>query len=336
MKLVADSLRLSATDLANYLGCKHLTDLDRAVAMGKLAKPDWFDPSLAILAKRGAQHESDYVEFLRGKGLSIVTLHGKPVEATVEAMKQGFDVIVQATLTEKNWLGNADILLKVGEKSSLGDWSYEVQDTKLSQNTRAATILQLCLYTDLLSRLQGAAPWKMYVVKPGKDFPTEEFMFTDFKAYYDLIKRNFEHAIATPTIGLYPEPVPHCDICRWWKRCDAQRHTDDHLSLIAGIRSLQRNELKRQGVGTLEQYARMAEPLFERPERGNIDSYLSVHEQAKIQLDGRITNKLLYKLLSTDPGRGCTDYRSQIKVTSTLISKGIRFMMKVDLNTCWE
>lgn len=304
MKLTADSLRLSATDLANYLGCRYLTELDRAVATGKLAKPDYFDPSLAILAKRGAQHEADYVEFLRNKGLSIIALHGKPVDDTVEAMKQGFDVIVQATLTERNWLGNADILLKVNENSNLGGWSYEVQDTKLSQNTRPATLLQLCLYTDLLSRIQGFVPSKMYVVKPGIDFPTEEFLFTDFRAYYDLIRRNFEHTIANPVNGLYPEPVPHCDICRWWKRCDAQRHTDDYLSLIAGIRTLHRNELTRQGVETLEQYARISEPLREKPERGNIESYRSIHEQAKIQLEGRIQNKLLYKLLASDPGRG--------------------------------
>ena len=304
MKLIAESIRLSATDLANYLGCRYLTELDRAVAMGKLKKPDYFDPSLGILAKRGAQHEADYVEFLRNKGLSIIALHGKPVDDTMEAMKQGYDVIVQATLTEKDWLGNADILLKVKEKSKLGDWSYEVQDTKLSQNTRPATILQLCLYTDLLSRIQGFIPSKMYVVKPGKDFPTEELLFTDFRAYYNLIRRNFERTIKGLPNGLYPEPVPHCDICRWWKRCDAQRHTDDHLSLIAGIRTLHRYELKRQGMETLEQYARTSEPLRKKPERGNIESYRSIHEQAKIQLEGRIASKLLYKLLITDPGRG--------------------------------
>ena len=304
MKVVADSIRLSATDLANYLGCRHLTELDRAVAMGKLPKPDWFDPSLAILAKRGAQHEAEYVEFLRAKGHTVSALHGKPQDATVEAMKQGFDVIVQATLSDVNWMGNADVLLKVNEKSNLGDWSYEVQDTKLSQNTRAASILQLCLYTDLLSRIQGFVPWKMYVVKPGKGFPTEDFLFTDFRSYYDLIRRNFERTIDNPPIGLYPEPVPHCDICRWWKRCDSQRHTDDHLSLIAGIRTLHRNELKRQDVITLEEYARLSDPLREKPERGNIESYRSIHHQARIQLDGRLKGKLVYDLLASDPGRG--------------------------------
>jgi hypothetical protein len=47
----------------------------------------------------------------------------------------------------------------------------------------------------------------MYVVKPGKNFPTEDFLFTDFRAYYDLIRRNFERTIDYPPTGLYPDPV---------------------------------------------------------------------------------------------------------------------------------
>jgi uncharacterized protein len=93
-------------------------------------------------------------------------------------------------------VGNADILLKVEGESRFGNWSYEVQDTKLSQNTRAATVLQLCVYTELLAEIQGAVPRLMHVVMPGEDFPMETFLFADFRAYYRLIKSNFEQAIA--------------------------------------------------------------------------------------------------------------------------------------------
>ena len=110
----------------------------------------------------------------------------------------GVEVITQATLSQDSWMGKTDILIKVEGKSKFGNWSYEVQDTKLSQNTRASTILQLCLYTDLLNDIQGSTPRKMYVVKPGDNFPTEEFLFTDFQAYYRLVKKNFEHVINAP------------------------------------------------------------------------------------------------------------------------------------------
>lgn len=135
--------------------------------------------------------------------------------------------------------------LKVPGKSKFGNWSYEVQDTKLAQNTRAATILHLCLYTDLLATLQESPPEKMYVVKPGDNFPTEEYRFAEFHAYYRLVKKNFEQVMAGSALSTYPDPVEHCNICRWWQVCDQKRHDDDHLSLVAGIRSLHIVELQR-------------------------------------------------------------------------------------------
>jgi uncharacterized protein len=48
MRKSGGSFELSATDLVGYLNCRHLTDLDRAVAEGQLAKPKIFDPLLEI------------------------------------------------------------------------------------------------------------------------------------------------------------------------------------------------------------------------------------------------------------------------------------------------
>ena len=104
-------------------------------------------------------------------------------------------------------MGYADILLKVPGRSKFGDWSYEVQDTKLAQNTRAATILQLCLYTELLSDIQGSVPEKMYVVKPGENFPSESYRFADFQAYYNTVKQDYERGIAQADASTYPDNV---------------------------------------------------------------------------------------------------------------------------------
>jgi uncharacterized protein len=58
-----DHFQLAATDLSNHLGCDHLTQLNRLVAKGEETKPNWNDPSLAVLAKRGEEHEAAYGEF---------------------------------------------------------------------------------------------------------------------------------------------------------------------------------------------------------------------------------------------------------------------------------
>ncbi len=302
MKYISNTFEFAATDLSNHLSCQHLTQLHRKVAMGELTKARWRDPSLDVLVKRGQDHEAAYVEYLSNKNLQVVNLNGQPQEKVVEAMAKGVDVIVQATLQHQQWMGYADILMKVPGRSKFGNWSYEVQDTKLAQNTRAATILQLCLYSELLSTLQASFPEKMYVVKPGDNFPTEEYRFAEFHSYFMLAKAGFEKVMSGPELPTYPDPSEHCNICNWWQVCDRQRHEDDHLSLVAGIRSLHRVELQRQHIQTLEQFAKTEK--LEKPERGNRETFIRKQAQAKIQLNGRDQNKLLHESLATELGRG--------------------------------
>lgn len=301
MKLLEKSFSLAATDLSNHLSCRHLTNLSTLVARGDLKDPSYRDPSLEILFQRGRDHEAAYVAHLNKEGLDTINLDGKPESETIKAMKKGYDVMVQPTLQEGKWMGRADILLKVATPSDLGNWSYEVQDTKLSQNTKAGTILQLCLYSELVGNIQGVAPKQLHVVTPGDPFSTESYSFADFRAYYNLVKQSFETFMEKipPT---YPDPVEHCGICRWWQVCDKKRHEDDHLSLVAGIQSLHIEELKSQKIDTLEQFAEAK--TIEKPKRGNKETFKKKQDQAKIQLAGRHQNQLLHQLLPIEPGRG--------------------------------
>src|SRR4051812_43958337 len=104
MQLLGQELVLSATDLSNFLGCRHRTALDMAVALGARKKP-WLphDPLLEVLWKRGADHEKRYVDSLRAQGRGIVDLNSDfasdvRVAHTLEAMRAGADVIVQGAL----------------------------------------------------------------------------------------------------------------------------------------------------------------------------------------------------------------------------------------------
>ena len=311
MRQADNQLRLSATDLANHLGCRHLTALDIQASYGQLAPPVWRDPILEVLQERGFRHENEYLEHLRREGLSVLRLEEieqrSPVLRTIQAMRQGPDVIVQAYLGLDRWRGRADILLKVNRSSDLGDWSYEVIDTKLAQETRAGTILQLCLYSNIVGEFQGTRPEFMHVVAPGHDFQPETFRVDDFVAYYRLVQQNLVGAAdsySSDSPGTYPEPVPQCDICRWWSHCDRRWREDDHLSLVAGLSKLQANELRARGIGTLEALARLEMPLEPRPRRGAPDGYLRVREQARIQLEGRERQEPVYELLPSEQGQG--------------------------------
>jgi predicted RecB family nuclease len=221
MKKVGGFLEFSATDLVGYLNCRHLENLDRAVAEGTLPRPKVWDPFLEILSERGAAHERNYIEHLTKAGLDVVRIDGAEITndsvgATLAAMQRGVPVIAQAALSHQGWNGRADILRRVEAPSALGSWSYEAIDTKLARETKAGTILQLCLYSDLLGEAQKLAPEYMYVVVPWSNFVPQQHRFADYAAYFRKVKRSLLKAmLEPPTQETYPDPIEHCEVCRW-------------------------------------------------------------------------------------------------------------------------
>ncbi|MHB1344052.1 MAG: TM0106 family RecB-like putative nuclease [Thermoleophilia bacterium] len=307
MRQAADELLLSATDLANHLACRHVTTLEHGAALGHVSRPFWTDPAAEVLQERGMEHERAYLEHLAQLGHSVYEASAEAgQEATLAAMRAGRDVISQAILGKGRWHGRADVLLKVDAASDLGDWSYQVVDAKLARETKAGSVLQLCVYTELVEGIQGRRPERMHVVRPGVDFALETFPSCDYLAYYRLVKRGLEEAVASydPKVT-YPEPNPHCQICRWWPECDARWRADDHLYLVAGISKLQRRELEEGwGVGTLAGLALLPLPLTHRPARGAPERYIRVREQARVQLEGRTAGLPVHELLEREEGRG--------------------------------
>jgi predicted RecB family nuclease len=296
MKSGNNSIQLAASDLSNHLHCAHLTTLNYTVATGRIAAPDWSDPDTAVLEQLGIEHERKYLEYLGRCGLKIADMPKQAADETTLAMKQGAEVIAQAVMVSGRWFGRADVLQRVAAPSSLGAWSYEVYDCKLARETKAATILQLSLYSDLLAQVQGTVPRFMHVVSPSEVFTPESFLVTDYAAYYRLVKSRLEQAVDS-NLGddaTDPEPNPHCDVCRWWKRCDAEWRRDDHLSLVAGISRLQRKQLGIWDIYTMAQLARST--IQQRPEYGSKEGYVRIGEQAKVQVAGRETRQPVHKV----------------------------------------
>ncbi len=204
MQIIDGFLRLSATDLVGYLNCKALTELDRAVAAGDQKRPFRHDPMLEVLRERGARHEAAYVAHVEARGLAITTIPGfgvddAAVDATLAAMRAGVPVIVQAALRDGQWIGRADVLHRVEIPSDLGPWSYEPLDTKLATETKAGTVLQLCLYAELLRATQGVVPEHAYVVAPWTDFVPHTYRVADYAAYFRRVKAGLEAAVLEAT-----------------------------------------------------------------------------------------------------------------------------------------
>jgi predicted RecB family nuclease len=311
VKLVSQQVRLSATDLSNHLACHHLSVLDLSVAKGERKAPDWRSPDLEVVRRLGLEHERAYLRYLGSLGFAVSDLREivsetQAVAETVALMKQGADLISQGALAKGRWFGRPDVLRKTAQASDLGEWSYEVYDCKLALETKGATVLQLSLYSELVAEVQGRVPDWMYVITPTKDFQPEPYRVAEFAAYYRYIQARFEKLCNTApeTVKTYPEPTPHCPICRWFAECDKKRRDDDHLSLVAGITRLQQKQLHAWDTDTTRKLAVLPLPLKKKPDYGVPEGYVRVREQARVQVAGIDQQKAIHELLHPDPERG--------------------------------
>ncbi|HEY3117327.1 MAG TPA: TM0106 family RecB-like putative nuclease [Chloroflexota bacterium] len=324
MQLIDGRPVYSATDLVGYLACESLIALDRAALAGLVNAPHLRDRELEVLQKRGFEHEQRYLDELSNQGRLVVTIKGDEAAShpqhlqqeaalTRAAMANGADIIYQATFFDGTWVGHADFLLRVESPkrpSKFGPYHYEVADTKLARHVKASALLQILSYVDQLEALQGVRPERMHVVLGGNPRRTESFPVDDYSAYYRMVKGRFYEAVGPAALApgypleSAPDPVDHCDVCRWAKDCRDRRHADDHLSLVAGISRAQRRELTGRGVSTLESLAHLVVPVNPPPQRTSQSALSRVRDQAHIQAEGRAAGRMLHQLLPIEVDKG--------------------------------
>lgn len=309
MRVRSGRLTSSPTDLANFLACRHKTELDLLAACGRIARPTWEDPLVDVLRQRGLEHERAYVNSLRAEGVRVIDLSRDDSvriadEAagalTTAAMREGADVIVQAPIVGDGWFGYADVLRKVRGDSAVGGWHYEARDTKLSRETRGGTILQLCVYTHVIGDLQGRVPEHLRVVTPAS---VESYRVDDFAAFYRQLVGEYRAFVGVRLGGdeptEYPQPNDHCEVCRWWDVCNKRRRQDDHLSFVAGLGRSHQVEFESRHLDTLERLA-LAPAIAFKPKRGSRDTCERLRNQARVQKEQRDQHRPVHELL--DPG----------------------------------
>ena len=313
MRRTADFVSFSATEVGNFLACQHLTSLELRVADGELARPAQNDIERRLLEKRGLEHEARVLAHFEAQGQKVVTVTAAPgaegmrraADETLAAMSAGAELIYQGTLLTPGWVGRPDFLRKVDGGGGRWAHHYEPVDAKLSREAKARAVLQLCAYADQLNELQAVFPRQFHIAGGGSELTPLALLTADYTAYFRSVRRRMAAFVAnaTPATEPYPEPVEHCAVCRYWKRCEERRRGDDHLSLVAGITRRQRDRLSLVGVTRLEELA-----VLERERRVDgiqTESLERVREQAALQLKGRREQRAIYELLNNEvPGIG--------------------------------
>ena len=299
-----NKLIFSATDLVTFLGCRHATFLDRRHVDEPYELPDE-DPYLELLQQKGNEHERAYRDKLAASGLEVVDIPTKQsleerTALTRAAMAAGAEVIYQGAFLDGRWHGYADFLLRVPGKSALGDFHYEPVDTKLAHGVKPKHVLQLGVYADLVSRVQGRAPERLQVVLGTGEQVT--LPAHDFHYYLALARDRFQayvDAIPSTSAG---EPCSACDLCRWRERCEGEWEAADHLSLVAGISSSQIEKLNAAGVTTMAQLGVI--PPATKITSLQPQTLTRLRTQARLQNDKRQDGKNRHELLPPVEGKG--------------------------------
>lgn len=263
----------SASDLVAHLGCQHRTTLDLRRLAGWDVQPATPDATLQLVQQYGNAHEREHLEDLAARGLQIVEIDkDAPLEDQVEqtrtAMRDGAGVIFQATLLRPPFLGYADFLMRVPGASDLGDYHYEVADTKLAKSNQAKFLVQLGLYADLLAAEQGVLPERLHIVLGQLDAAERQRLGMPADGPNTAIVRTQDciHYVRNLTAGFLEfvqreaaptEPnsraLPNaaCSACPWHDHCSAEWERNDHICRVANIRRSQILRLETAGVTTM-------------------------------------------------------------------------------------
>ncbi|MFN3946096.1 MAG: TM0106 family RecB-like putative nuclease [Allosphingosinicella sp.] len=306
MRRYNDSLLHSASDLNAFLGCSHAAALNLQKLVDPASLPDRAedDESVQLIQQAGHAHEASYLAQLKAAGHDVAEIAGEGTletraQATLAAMRAGHEIIYQATFLAPPWHGFADFLRRVEIPSALADWSYEPIDTKLARTADPKHVLQLGLYSDLISEMQGMAPHSMHLVLG--DGREESFRRVEFQYTLATAKARYLEFIGSGAKGSVGEPCSACGYCGWRHHCESIWEAADHLSLVAGISRGQIDKLRAAGINSVEALARTPEGA--RIPKLSPETFARLRAQAALQVEAR-TGERRVEVLPVQPDRG--------------------------------
>ncbi len=300
MRVLDGGILFSGTDLMRFMGCAHATTLDLMRLRGVGPEPGEDTEDAALLQKQGDAHEAAYLEKLKSEGKAVLEIpRGDLVadaKATRDALAQGAEVVFQGAFLSGAWGGWSDFLLRVDRPSGLGPFSYEVADTKLKRRPHPKHVLQLVLYSDLLTEVQGVAPEFAHVELGTGERAT--LRLADYAHYARAARGRLEAFVADPQ-PTRPVPCTDCGLCRWADHCESVWQAEDSLFNVANISRGQVKKLEAAGITTM---AALAE--LDRPVRGMAEGTRArLVTQARLQ-HARKTGAPSFELRAPEPRKG--------------------------------
>lgn len=286
----------SPSDLCVYGESEFASWMDRCCLEDpKRFQEDETDPLIKILAAKGVDQERKVLQSLCSSVHSFADLSGKSLEHTIEAMKEGVDLIYQAPLSHGCFFGVADFLIRAHGRSYFGDYCYEVWDSKLSRSAKTSALLQLCSYADMLLAIQGSRSESVGLfLGTGKN---EKFRVSDYFYYYTTVRDRFLAFQEHFDIENMPHPAQFSCFGSWENVATSIFEKEDSLFQVARITRQQVKRLNVAGIQTMTQLAKSIP--------GNVHGILKdVHarliNQARLQVSSRGKDRPDFECLPAD------------------------------------
>lgn len=306
MKRVAEQVVYSPTDLTQFFESEFACWMERyklEMPESAIFRADPVDEMQQILFHMGQTHERRYLESLQQSGTDIcIVNHANAWETTLDAMKSGRHYIYQAALQHENFMGYADLLVRIEEPSNLGDWSYIPLECKLAINPKAFFIIQACCYCDLLSGIQGSVPKEFRLLLGNAEI--KRFRTEDYIHYYRQLRQQFLHFMAMFCPESRPLPKGDSHGC-WSSEAERVLRELDHLSQVANITRHQIRRLEAAGITTMQQLAD-ADPT-QRIAKIEAKIFSRLNQQARLQKQSIGQEELCYEVVypdEADPYKG--------------------------------
>ncbi|RUR14025.1 TM0106 family RecB-like putative nuclease [Legionella septentrionalis] len=302
MYIETDQIIYSPSDLTLFLESPFASWMEHfALNESKILElADEADELQSVLQHKGMELERKILNDFIASQLNVVQIEKSEhaLTDTIAAMKSGADVIYQAALSALPFKGYADFLVKIEGESSLGDFHYEVWDTKLSKTIKPYFLVQLCCYADMLETLQGRRPDNIVVVV-GTGEP-RHFSTNDYFYYYLNLKERFLQTHQNFLPENRPNPADSASWGRWSDYAQTLLVEADHLSQIATITRNQIKKLNRAGIDTMQN---MVETSLQRVKGINPDVFARLKAQATIQKNSEGCDTPLYQILPHESGK---------------------------------
>ena len=282
----------SPTMLKKYLSCKYIIFNEineKKLNLKKIA----FNTNDKLRLERGNDHEREYLKELRKKYKKVIDLKNsektkeEKISKTIQAMKEGWDVIHGGWLKKDKWSGEFDFLILNKEnKSKFGDYSYEIIDTKYSNKPKPDHIIQLGMYTYMLENTQGALPKHFTIVL--KNMIHESVQVNQVNEFFKIHRENYENFVIKNLDKQKPEKCNFCNVCEWSDECEKIWIKQDNLNQIGGLNKIHLKKLLELKIDTATKLSKQDTNKIIKGFRKEISYKLIT--QAKLQKEYQKTN----------------------------------------------